>query len=579
MSNSIFDWPASLKRFVRFTSAKAEGVNDALDDLSAGLDTVEADIKRAVKLPVGTADQTLALAAGQRAGLLLGFDPSGNIAGIAVGGRWRGDWSAATLYAIADYFRDPVSKSIYVCLEQHTSTSIAADLAANKVRVAIDVAEVENQRILAQQAATAAGQSSALSSQKAVESAASAATSATKASEASASAATASTKATEASSSATAAAGSASTASAKAGEAAGSATSAASSASTATAKATEASNSAAAAAGSATTATTKAGEASGSAAAAAASEVVAITKAGEASASAASAAGSASTATTKASEASASAIAASKLNLGDKATEPTVDNQGAALRAGATYYNTTTNKWRVWTGSAWDDGVSAGGNLVSKTGDKMAGPLEWATPVNVASAATTNIGAAAGNRVRITGTTTITSLGTIAAGACRTVTFAGALTLTHNATSLILPGGTNITTAAGDVAEFESLGAGNWRCTGYQKASGQAVSVSPLPNTLVKAVANSGVTSFTAWPGNHYLVWSVITVTLSASPTVGDTIYFTSHVTGWAIARNGNVISGVAEDLVVDIGGPGRSMRTFGLRFIEAGANIGWVII
>ena len=57
----------------------------------------------------------------------------------------------------------------------------------------------------------------------------------------------------------------------------------------------------------------------------------------------------------------------------------------------------------------------------------------------------------------------------------RVVQFSGALTLTHNATSLILPGGASITTAAGDVAYFVSLGSGNWRCTGYQKANGQAV--------------------------------------------------------------------------------------------------------
>lgn len=111
---------------------------------------------------------------------------------------------------------------------------------------------------------------------------------------------------------------------------------------------------------------------------------------------------------------------------------------------------------------------------LTKTGDTMTGALNWAPAVDVASAATTQIGLAASNRVRVMGTTTITSLGTIAAGACRTVTFAGALTLTHNATSLILPGGANITTTAGDVAEFESLGAGNWRCTGYMRASSDA---------------------------------------------------------------------------------------------------------
>lgn len=65
-------------------------MNDALDDLSAGLDTVEANIARAVKLPTGTATRPW-LSPLDNAGLLLGFDPSGNIAGIAGGGRWRGD--------------------------------------------------------------------------------------------------------------------------------------------------------------------------------------------------------------------------------------------------------------------------------------------------------------------------------------------------------------------------------------------------------------------------------------------------------------------------------------------------------
>ena len=57
--------------------------------------------------------------------------------------------------------------------------------------------------------------------------------------------------------------------------------------------------------------------------------------------------------------AAASAVEASKLNLGAKASAPSVDNQGAALLTGAIYYDTTLAKWRVWTGSAWADGVSS----------------------------------------------------------------------------------------------------------------------------------------------------------------------------------------------------------------------------
>jgi hypothetical protein len=99
--------------------------------------------------------------------------------------------------------------------------------------------------------------------------------------------------------------------------------------------------------------------------------------------------------------------------------------------------------------------------------------LDDAMPfTDVASATTTAIGAVASNKVRITGTTTITGLGTIGTGIRRLVRFAAALTLTHNATSLILPASANITTAADDTAEFVSLGSGNWLCLWYKKASG-----------------------------------------------------------------------------------------------------------
>lgn len=100
--------------------------------------------------------------------------------------------------------------------------------------------------------------------------------------------------------------------------------------------------------------------------------------------------------------------------------------------------------------------------------------LNTAQGADIASAATTDIGAATGNAVSVTGTTTITAFGTAATGAWRIVTFTGSLTLTHNATSLILPGAANIATSAGDVGVFVSLGSGNWRCVNYQRSGGIA---------------------------------------------------------------------------------------------------------
>ena len=94
---------------------------------------------------------------------------------------------------------------------------------------------------------------------------------------------------------------------------------------------------------------------------------------------------------------------------------------------------------------------------------------------DVASTATADVGAVAGFMHDITGTTAITGLGTVSAGIHKVLKFEGALTLTHNATSLILPGGANITTADGDIGWFISEGSGNWRCITYFKAATGAV--------------------------------------------------------------------------------------------------------
>jgi hypothetical protein len=72
----------------------------------------------------------------------------------------------------------------------------------------------------------------------------------------------------------------------------------------------------------------------------------------------------------------------------------------------------------------------------------------------------------------ITGTATVTGFGTIRSGIWKVLKFEGAAILTHNATSLILPGAQNIVTADGDVGIFMSEGSGNWRCLHYMKAAG-----------------------------------------------------------------------------------------------------------
>jgi hypothetical protein len=102
--------------------------------------------------------------------------------------------------------------------------------------------------------------------------------------------------------------------------------------------------------------------------------------------------------------------------------------------------------------------------------------------VQLASGSTTDLGAQNALFVEITGTTTITSFGTNYNGP-RFLRFTGALTLTHNATSLVLPGGANITTAAGDCAIAVPNQAGNgWNVVQFMSASdsGQLASSSDV---------------------------------------------------------------------------------------------------
>ncbi len=124
---------------------------------------------------------------------------------------------------------------------------------------------------------------------------------------------------------------------------------------------------------------------------------------------------------------------------------------------------------------------------------------------DIASATTTDLGTLPSRNANITGTTTITGFGSSAdtAQPLYFIRFAGALTLTHNATSLICLGGETITTEAGDYAIMEYLGSGNWRMRSYVRASGLPLVTPTIPlgtkvsggDVLLQRVVNEITTS------------------------------------------------------------------------------------
>lgn len=110
--------------------------------------------------------------------------------------------------------------------------------------------------------------------------------------------------------------------------------------------------------------------------------------------------------------------------------------------------------------------------------------------VTVASATSTNVLGAASDKVAISGVATITGLGT-GANLVKFVRFTGALTLTHNGTSLILPNAANITTAAGDTMLIVSDASSNVRVLAYQRANGQVISTT-FPSATITGAASVG---------------------------------------------------------------------------------------
>lgn len=177
-----------------------------------------------------------------------------------------------------------------------------------------------------------------------------------------------------------------------------------------------------------------------------------------------------------------------------------------------------------WNDGAWQDLPTSGGlaaatttEILTGTSTTVAGTPDaiaalWEQGSDIASAGTISVGE--GGYFHVTGTTTITDIdfGTTKAGRTAILVFDGALTLTHNATTLILPTGANITAAAGDSCVVVSEGGDNVRVVHYQRKDGTA---------LVGGAGSAGVTM----PQGR-LTLTAATPVLTSDVTAAGTIFY-----------------------------------------------------
>jgi hypothetical protein len=202
----------------------------------------------------------------------------------------------------------------------------------------------------------------------------------------------------------------------------------------------------------------------------------------------------------------------SSLTLNDTTMWLLLERRGTDWREISRFYGANLSAFRTFYGVL----PSAGGSL--------AGALNEAKAADVASAASPDIWAGAGNLVHITGTTTITGFAAAPqAGAARVLIFDAALTLTAGANLKLNGGGSNVATAAGDIA----LVVANTTTSFYAyviKASGAAL-VAPPTSWAYSSSSSTGSGSsvnFTGIPAAVDLI--VLTfdgVQQSAANTIG----------------------------------------------------------
>lgn len=237
--------------------------------------------------------------------------------------------------------------------------------------------------------------------------------------------------------------------------------------------------------------------------------------------------------------------------LGNKASDPTTDNDGNALVAGTLYFNTTANEMRLYTGSAWVAAYVSGGAYLMLSGGTMTGPLTLSgDPSTALQAATKQY---ADTKLALSGGTLTGSL-----------TLSGAPTNSLHAATKAYVDGASITGNAATATKW-AIGRTIALTGDITGTSGSFDGSANL--SFATTLANSGVTAGT-YGGNN----SIPSVTIDAKGRVTSASTVTPSGT-WAIN-----VSGTAANITGTYGGTiSSSQVTTGLGFtpVQQGTGVG----
>ncbi len=141
----------------------AGSMEDALDKLTFMVQTHDEEIRRSIKAsPTNViADSEFTVSATDRANKLFSFDASGNLSIAQELGTFRGNWAANTAYAVRDLVKDTSTGNIFIVITAHTSSGsqpITTNTDAAKWSLIVDAASATTSKNAAAASAVLASQ-------------------------------------------------------------------------------------------------------------------------------------------------------------------------------------------------------------------------------------------------------------------------------------------------------------------------------------------------------------------------------------------------------------------------------------